>query len=129
MRDRVTSIARRLATPFRSFTPGQKAVTILGVLVLAVGGYAFSTWAAQPSYAPLFSNLSATDASAIVDKLTSTSTPYQLADGGATILGPQSQVYAVRLKMSGQGLPAQSDSGYALLDKQGITASEFMQNV
>jgi flagellar M-ring protein FliF len=31
--------------------------------------------------------------------------------------------------MSGQGLPAQSDSGYSLLDKQGITTSEFMQNV
>ncbi|MEN3309201.1 MAG: flagellar M-ring protein FliF [Micromonosporaceae bacterium] len=129
MRDRVTSAGRRLAATFGSFTPGQKAVTILGVLVLAVGGYAFSTWAAQPSYAPLFSNLSATDAGAIVDKLSSNGTPYKLADGGATIMVPQSQVYDVRLKMSGQGLPAQSDSGYALLDKQGITTSEFMQNV
>jgi flagellar M-ring protein FliF len=129
MRDRVTSTVRRLAATFGSFTPGQKAVTILGVLVLAVGGYGFATWAARPAYAPLFANLSATDASAIVDKLTSNGTQYQLADGGTTILVPQSQVYDVRLKMSGQGLPAQSDTGYSLLDKQGITTSEFMQNV
>jgi flagellar M-ring protein FliF len=129
MRDRVTTSARRLAGTFGSFTPGQKAVTVLGVIILAVGGYFFATWASQPSYAPLFSNLSSTDASAIVDKLSSNGTPYKLADGGATILVPQSQVYDVRLKMSGQGLPAQADSGYALLDKQGITTSEFMQNV
>ncbi|HKT01398.1 MAG TPA: flagellar basal-body MS-ring/collar protein FliF [Rugosimonospora sp.] len=129
MRDRVTQSARRLTTTFGSFTPGQKAVTILGVLVLAVGGYLFSTWAAQPTYAPLFANLSGADASAIVDKLTSAGTPYKLADGGTTILVPQSQVYDTRIKMSGQGLPAQSDTGYSLLDKQGLTTSEFMQNV
>jgi flagellar M-ring protein FliF len=93
------------------------------------GGFVFAKWASAPSYAPLFSNLSSTDASAIVDKLNSGGTPYQLADGGATVMVPQSQVYDLRLKMSGQGLPAQSDTGYALLDKQGLTTSDFMQNV
>jgi flagellar M-ring protein FliF len=129
MKDRISLVARRIFTAFGSFTPGQKAVTILGVLVIAIGGYLFATWAARPSYAPLFSNLSSADASAIVDKLSATGTPYQLTEGGTTILVPQSQVYDVRLKMSGQGLPAQADTGYALLDKQGITTSEFMQNV
>lgn len=129
MKDRATAGLRRITTAFASFTPGQKAVTVLGVLVLAIGGYFFATWAAQPSYAPLFSNLSATDASAIVDKLSSSGVPYKLTDGGGTILVPNNQVYDVRLKMSGQGLPAASDTGYSLLDKQGITTSEFMQNV
>jgi flagellar M-ring protein FliF len=129
MRDRVTATARRVGRTFGSFTPGQKAVTILGVVILAVGGYFFSTWAAKPSYSPLFSNLSSTDASAIVDKLSTDGASYQLADGGTTIMVPQNQVYDLRLKMSGDGLPAQSDTGYSLLDKQGITTSEFMQNV
>ena len=31
--------------------------------------------------------------------------------------------------MSGQGLPAGQDTGYALLDEQGITTSEFQQQV
>jgi flagellar M-ring protein FliF len=129
MKDRALDVLKRLTRTFGAFTPGQKAVTLIGIVVLGVGGFLFANWAAAPSYAPLFSNLSATDASAIVDKLNSTGTPYQLSDGGATVLVPQSQVYDLRLKMSGAGLPAQADTGYSLLDKQGLTTSDFMQNV
>src|SRR5256886_4330152 len=129
MRDRAIEVVKRLAKTFGAFTPGQKAVTLIGVVVLGVGGFFFANWASAPSYAPLFSNLSSTDASAIVDKLNAGGTQYQLADGGATIMVPQSQVYDLRLKMSGQGLPAQTETGYSLLDKQGLTTSDFMQNV
>ena len=38
-------------------------------------------------------------------------------------------VYDLRLTMSGKGLPAGQDTGYALLDEQGITTSEFQQQV
>ncbi|BDZ49012.1 hypothetical protein GCM10025867_12530 [Frondihabitans sucicola] len=55
--------------------------------------------------------------------------PYQLTDGGGTILVPQSQVYAERLKAASAGLPADNSGGYALLDTMGVTASEFQQNV
>jgi flagellar M-ring protein FliF len=129
MRDRVPAPLRRVGATFGSFTAGQKAVTLLGVVALVVGGFFFSNWASQPSYTPLFSNLSGTDASAIVDQLSADGTPYTLADGGATIMVPQDQVYNLRLKMSGQGLPAQADTGYPLLDKQGLTTSDFMQHV
>jgi flagellar M-ring protein FliF len=129
MKDRVLTVAKRVTGTFAAFTPGQKAVTLLGVVALVLGGVLFANWAAKPTYAPLFSNLSSTDASAIVDKLNSSGTTYQLADGGTTIMVPQGQVYDLRLKMSGQGLPAQSDTGYSLLDKQGVTTSDFMQNV
>jgi flagellar M-ring protein FliF len=129
MRDRITGVGRRLLATFGSFTPGQKAMTVFAVLALAVGGYFFATWAAKPTYAPLFSNLAAADASAIVDKLNADGVAYTLSNGGQTINVPQAQVYDLRLKMSGAGLPAQSDTGYALLDKQGVMTSEFMQHV
>ncbi|HEV7964301.1 MAG TPA: flagellar basal-body MS-ring/collar protein FliF [Actinoplanes sp.] len=129
MRDRVTAVLRRIVETFQSFTPGQKAISIFAVLALAVGGYFFATWAAQPTYAPLFSNLAPADASAIVDKLNADAVPYQLTNGGQTIMVPQDQVYAERIKLSGQGLPAQADTGYALLDKQGVMTSDFMQQV
>src|SRR5437763_5481507 len=129
MRDRVVDAVKKLGKTFGAFTPGQKAVTLFAVVAIVAGGVVFAKWASAPTYTPLFSNLSTTDASAIVDKLTSSGTPYQLTDGGATIMVPQSQVYDLRLKMSGQGLPAQSDTGYSLLDKQGVTTSDFMQNV
>ena len=128
MTDRLPAPVRKVGDTFKSFTPGQKAVTIAAVIAVLVGGYFFATWASKPSYSPLFSNLSSKDASAIVEVLQSTNTPYELSNGGATILVPQDQVYDLRLQMSTEGLPGESDTGYALLDQQGVTTSDFMQH-
>ncbi|OIQ80790.1 flagellar M-ring protein [mine drainage metagenome] len=124
-----SSVLRRMRITLDGFTPGQRAVTVLGVVALVLGGYLFTTWAGKAPYVPLFSNLVATDANSIVTQLDTSGVPYQLTDGGATILVPQNQVYSTRLKLSGLGLPAGSKDGYALLDKQGITTSDFMQHV
>ncbi|OJF11685.1 flagellar basal-body MS-ring/collar protein FliF [Couchioplanes caeruleus] len=128
MTDRLPAPVRKVGDTFKSFTPGQKAVTIATVLALAIGGYFFATWASKPSYSALFSNLSSKDASAIVESLQKSSTPYELANGGTTIMVPQDQVYDLRLQLSGEGLPGESETGYALLDQQGITTSDFMQH-
>ena len=49
--------------------------------------------------------------------------PYQLADGGATVLVPQANLYKARIDLATKGLPANSD-GFALLDKAGIHPQE-----
>jgi flagellar M-ring protein FliF len=112
-----------------TITLGQKVVIGLLALGLVLGGFFFFRWVTAPTYAPLFSNLAGSDASAIVDELNTEGVSYQLADGGATIMVPQSQVSALRLTMSGKGLPASKDTGYSLLDQQGITTSQFQQQV
>lgn len=120
---------RRAATVWSGFTSGQK--TTLGVAIAAVllGGYFFTKWAAQPTWTPLYGNLSATDAGSVTSELTGKGVSYKLADGGATVMVPQAQVYQLRLDMSAKGLPTGGSQGYALLDKQGITTSEFRQRV
>jgi flagellar M-ring protein FliF len=128
MTDRLPAPVRRITDAFKSFTPGQKAVTIAAVIALVVGGYFFATWASKPSYSILFNNLSTKDASAIVDSLQKGGTKYELANDGQTILVPQDQVNSLRLSLSGQGLPGDAGTGYALLDQQGITTSDFMQH-
>lgn len=111
------------------FSTGQKAVVGLAVAGGVVALLLFSSWAAKPSYTPLFTNLDPSDASAITDKLTSSKTPFQLQDGGRTVLVPRDQVYQVRLDMSAANLPSGGSAGYELLDKQGVTTSEFRQRV
>jgi flagellar M-ring protein FliF len=129
MRERATALLRRIVATFGAFTPGQKAMSVFAVVALAVGGYFFATWASTPTYAPLYNSLAPADASSIVDKLTADGVPYQLSNGGQTILVPTDDVYAERIKLSGAGLPAQAETGYALLDKQGVMTSDFMQRV
>src|SRR4051812_6873012 len=128
MTDRLPAPVRRVTDTFRSFTPGQKAVTLAAVIALLVGAYFFATWASKPSYSILFNNLSTKDASAIVDSLQKSGTSYELANDGQTILVPQDQVNTLRLSLSGEGLPGDAGTGYALLDQQGITTSDFMQH-
>ncbi|WIM96083.1 flagellar basal-body MS-ring/collar protein FliF [Actinoplanes oblitus] len=128
MTDRLPAPVRRITDTFKSFTPGQKAVTIFAVIAILVGGYFFATWAAKPSYAILFNNLSTKDASAIVESLQKSNTSYELANDGQTIMVPRDQVNALRLQLSGEGLPNDEGTGYSLLDQQGITTSDFMQH-
>jgi flagellar M-ring protein FliF len=116
-------------TMLAGFTAGQKAVTAVALVAVVVGGLLFMSWASKPTYVPLYTGLSASDAAAVTTKLTEGKTPYQLADGGATILVPQKDVYQKRIDLSGAGLPAGGSGGYALLDKQSLTTSEFQQHV
>ena len=125
----VTSAFRRFAATLREFTIAQRTVAIIGVAVLVLGIAALTMWATKPSYTPLYSGLSATDASSIVDQLNTDGIPYQLSNGGATILVPKDNVYDERLKAAAAGLPSSSTGGYSLLDKMGVTASEFQQSV
>ncbi|WP_432511024.1 flagellar basal-body MS-ring/collar protein FliF [Kineococcus sp. SYSU DK001] len=120
--------AKNFVSGFRTFTVGQKAVVIAVVAALLGGAVLFSQWASKPSYAPLFSNLSGTDASAITEKLTADGVQYQIADGGKSILVPADKVDAERLAMAGAGLPAATEANTgSLLATQGVTASEFVQ--
>lgn len=127
--DNARDIARRAWADFRKFTPGQKAATIAAALALVVGAVLLASWKSTPAYAPLYTNLAPSDASAIIDKLNASGVPYQLGSAGTEILVPQDKVYATRLTVSAAGLPSSTDSGYTLLDKQGVTASQFQQQV
>lgn len=119
----------RVNSLLSTISVGQKIVIGLLLAGLVLGGVVFTRWITAPTMAPLFSNLASTDASAIVDQLNTDGVPYTLADGGATIMVAQDVVNSERLAMSGKGLPANNESGYALLDQQGITTSEFQQQV
>src|SRR5947208_12996952 len=125
----VDQLRRRASQTLSGFSTGQKVVTGLAVVGVVVGALTFSSWASKPSYTPLFSNLQPSDAAAVTQKLTSSKVPFKLADGGATVMVPQNQVYQQRLNLSASGLPTGGTQGYSLLDKQGITTSEFRQRV
>ena len=119
----------RLGETVRSFSLAQKTIALIGVAVLALGVALLVSWAGKPAYSPLFSGLAAEDANTIVEQLKTDGVPYEIANGGGTILVPEANVYDERLKAAGAGLPASSTGGYSLLDEMGVTSSEFQQSV
>ena len=127
MKDNVARYFGRVQTTFTAFTPGQKAVAIIGTAALLLAGFMVFKWAAAPSYAPLFSNLASSDASAVIEELDAQGVPYKLSNGGNTIMVPREQVYTTRISLSGEGLPSASDGGYSLLDDQSLSTSQFQE--
>jgi flagellar M-ring protein FliF len=128
MRHALTGGLQNLQRTFGAFTAGQKTVAVIGSLALVLAGVMVFRWASTPSYAPLFTDLAAADASAVVEQLDASGTPYQLADGGNTIMVPRDSVYDTRIQLSGEGLPSESsDGGYSLLDGQSLSTSQFQE--
>ena len=129
MQEQILAFARKLWKDFLGFSAGQKAATIAAGIALIAGAFVYSTWQSTPSYSPLYTNLAPSDASAIVDKLNSGGIPVPLGAAGTEILVPADKVYSTRLTMSAAGLPNSSQTGYSLLDKEGVTTSDFQQQV
>jgi flagellar M-ring protein FliF len=125
----VTSMAGKMSGVVKGFTTAQRTLAVIGIAVLVLGTVALTSWLGKPTYSPLFSSLAPADASAIVSQLKTDNVPYQLANGGATILVPDAKVYDERLKAAAAGLPTAATGGYSLLDNMGVTSSEFQQNV
>ena len=128
MKQQLNRSLTNLRTTFTSFTLGQQVVAVVGTAAILLAAFLVFRWVSTPDYAPLYSNLAASDASAIVDELDSQGTPYKLTNGGSTVMVPRDSVYATRISLSGQGLPEQSSGqGYSLLDNQDISTSEFQE--
>ena len=98
------------------FTAGQKVVSVLGVVGLAVALMMFTQWSSTTDYAPLFSDMSPKDAGDVTKALDAMNVPYQLVNGGNTVQVPRSQLYKARADLSAKGLPTTND-GYSILDK------------
>ena len=122
----VTERARRTLD---GFTRGQKTMLVLAGLGVAAGALGLSRWSGQQKYSTLYSNLAPADAAAVTQSLDSQGIRYQLGSGGASIMVAKDAVYQTRIDMSAKGLPTDGSPGYALLDKQGLTTSEFRQRV
>lgn len=129
MNETLTRLRERVMELFSGFTTGQKVVTGLAVLGVIIGGYVFTGWASTPAYAPLYTDLDPADAAAVTEELTSAGISYKLSDSGRTVMVPNGELYNQRIALSSKGLPSSGNSGYAILDKQGITASQFRQRI
>ena len=127
--DKLNGAVSRTRQFLAGFTPGQKAVTAIAALGLAIGAGLFVTHASGPSYTVLYANLQSSQAGQVTQKLTSDHVPYELQDGGATVLVPETNVNQERISLAEAGLPSGGTITFQTLASTGITSSQFVQNV
>jgi flagellar M-ring protein FliF len=83
----------------------------------------------RPQYTILYSELSSSDAASVRDQLQDAKIPYQLRNGGTTILVPKDRVYDLRLQLAAKGIPEQPGVGYEIFDRTNLGMSDFVQKL
>jgi flagellar M-ring protein FliF len=96
------------------------------LLALLVVGYFYFL---RTEYSVLYADLRPEDASAIVAQLNEQNVPYELRDGGASILVPADQADAVRLAVAGSELPLKGLVGFELFNKSDMGLTDFAQKI
>jgi flagellar M-ring protein FliF len=104
------------------------AFGLAGALVIGLAIFA-AMRLRGPDYGVLFANLGPDDASAVVTKLKDAKIPYQLTNGGTTILVPQESVYEERVLLAGDGTVKGGGSGYELFDKMNFGMTDFQEKI
>jgi len=80
--------------------------------------------------APLYTDLTFEDSSAIVNDLEARNIPYELRNDGASILVAKDKVLRTRFQLAEQGLPTGGSIGYEIFDKSDtLGATNFVQNI
>ncbi len=102
-----------------------------GVGVALIAFFVFLTSRVSTSeMALLYSDLDVTDSGQIVANLEAADIPYQIRDGGSTLMVPADQVDRMRLVMAQEGLPTGGSLGYEIFDRSdGFGVSNFVQSI
>lgn len=103
---------------------------IAGVTVLVVASFiGLTIWLNKPDYKLLYSNLSPEDANKIVKILQTDKVPYELQNGGNTILVPAAKVYDLRIKIAGEGNLVGQGIGFEIFDQTKVGVTDFVQKI
>ena len=100
-----------------------------GAAVLAVLLALALSYARQPDWRVLFSNLSDKDGGAVVAQLAQMNVPYKYSEGGNSIMVGADRVHEVRLRLATQGLPKGSISGFELMDSSRFGITQFQERL
>ncbi len=109
-----------------------RAVRHFGKLIGLAGAIAIGMvvvlWTAEPTYAPLYSNLSGRDATQVADTLMSRNIDFKLDASTGALLVDQAKLAEARLLLASQGLPEGSAKGLEMLQQdQGLGTSQFIE--
>src|SRR5450830_465 len=102
---------------------------IIGIILIAGLAIGLGVWAYRADYQVLFSEVAPADAASMTAELDRMKTPYQLTDGGNTILVPKDLVYKTRLKLMGKEMPLHGAVGFEVFNNADFGMTEFVQKV
>lgn len=133
MSDFFKQLLRQVNDIWNRFSTAQKIITASVILLTFIGLVLLIVWVGYAGkgsgYVTLFSNLELSESASIVDKLKESEQPYEIDNGGHTILVPKKGVYEARMTFAKLGLPKTGGIGYEIFDKTNLGMTDFVQNL
>lgn len=125
----INELSSQVKTVFGSMSAA-KIITLVLVVSITLAGFIFlMLWSGESNFQPLYSNLTAEDAGAILTRLKEKKIPYKVSASRDSIMVPSEQVYELRLELASEGLPLGSGVGFEIFDNAKLGMTEFVQNV
>ena len=122
-------ILSQLNAAFSNLSLGKKITLATLVLGSLAGFFFLMNWTGQHEFQPLFAQLDAQDASAVISRLREQKIEYRIASNGSTVLIPQEHIYETRMQLASEGLPRGSGIGFEIFDNSKLGMTAFAQNV
>lgn len=105
------------------------AMAVVTVLLIAFFAY-ITMQVSQPAKAPLYTDLSFEDSTAIVEYLESQGIAYELSNNAGAIHIDHDKVLRTRMALAADGLPLGGSVGYEIFDKTDtLGTTSFVQNI
>lgn len=122
------NIAERLRELWGEMPIAHRALMAAAGAVVVLAGLGFMRWVSTPSYTVLFAGMDASETSGVIDELESLGADYKLE--GTSVMVPRSQLFDLRARLAGAGISGSpAPIGYELLDGEGLSVSDFKQQV
>ncbi len=111
---------------------GPLRLSLLGAVAVGLLGFFFffSMRLSQPPMGLLYSDLAPQDAAQITARLEQQQIPFELRNGGNTIMVPDYRVLRLRLSFAETGIPRGGSIGYEIFDRgEALGQTNFMQQL
>lgn len=120
----------RFLSILKSAGPAKLAAAFAVTALVAAALFAIMFRMGVEERALLYADLSAKDAAAVTEGLTTANVDFKLSPDGSSIFVPRSKVAEARMMLASEGLPGQGSVGYEIFDQQNaLGATSFVQNV
>lgn len=107
----------------------QRVIIAVGALLSAGVIALFVNLMGKPEYKPLYTNMEAADAQALVAKLAEKNIPSEVSPDGKSVSVPADKLDASRLQIASEGMPRSGRLGFELFDKMNWGQTEFDEKV
>ncbi len=129
MHPKVEQIMEKVKGFWGNFSVMQKVLIFGGLAFIIAFMVVISMWMLRPNYQTLYTNLSPEDANRIVNMLQAENIPYELANGGTSVMVPEGSVYDLRIKVAGEGNLVGQGIGFEIFDTVQMGQTDFVQRI